>query len=332
MILKALDFFRRRNASTRTPVKVRRDSNETLAICAVNFWPSFSLAKGFWNFVLTESFGRFRLADEAADADIVLTSVFPHEKAQFPEKTIAVIWENIRPNYEFYRFSISSDFDGYQGRNCRVPNWYEELAWNESFCGPKAAFEGAIQGHGHEERVEIARLMAPGEIEPVVRPKFCCLVTSYREPYRALAAEALSQIGPVDIFGNVTGAPLLQSKYEALRDYRFNLCFENSIFPGYYTEKALQAWAAGCIPLYFSDPYFGADFNPKAMINRIGFRTLAEFVEAVRRVNDSPGLMAQFRREPLLTSRPSLDPVIAFLRGAGKAITGRDFAADREIR
>ena len=45
---------------------------------------------------------------------------------------------------------------------------------------------------------------------------------SYREPYRALAAEALSQIDPVDIFGNVTGAPLLQSKYEALRDYRFN--------------------------------------------------------------------------------------------------------------
>ena len=137
MILKALDFFRRRSAGTRTPVKVRRDSNETLAICAVNFWPSFSLAKGFWNFVLTESFGRFWLADEAADADIVLTSVFPHEKAQFPEKTIAVIWENIRPNYEFYRFSISSDFDTYQGRNCRVPNWYEELAWNESFRGPR---------------------------------------------------------------------------------------------------------------------------------------------------------------------------------------------------
>ncbi|REF89078.1 glycosyl transferase family 10 (putative fucosyltransferase) [Methylovirgula ligni] len=324
MIFKALEFFTRRSPGARTPATDRQIASEALAICAVDFWPAFSLSGGFWNFVLTESFGQFRVVDEAADADIVLASVFPHEKAQFPEKTIAIIWENIRPNYEFYRFSISSDFDAYQGRNCRVPNWYEELVWNESFRGPKAAFAGAMHGHGHEERVEIERLLAPGEAEPVVRSKFCCLVTSYREPYRALAVEALSQIGPVDIFGNVAGAPLLQSKYEALRDYRFNLCFENSIFPGYYTEKALQAWAAGCIPLYFSDPYFSADFNPKAIINRIDFRELAEFVEAVRRVNDSPDLMAQFHREPLLTSRPNLDSVTAFLRGAAKAITGRD--------
>jgi len=31
------------------------------------------------------------------------------------------------------------------------------------------------------------------------------------------------------------------SKYEILRDYRFNLCFESVAFPGYYAEKALEA-------------------------------------------------------------------------------------------
>lgn len=52
--------------------------------------------------------------------------------------------------------------------------------------------------------------------------------------------------------------------------------------------------------------------------------TLEEFVEAVRRVDESPELMAQFRGEPLLLTRPGLAPVIAFLRDAAKAITGRD--------
>lgn len=325
MIFEMPKFFRRRAATGRDLRPGSKD--DALAICAVNFWPAFNLSKGFWNFVLAESLGRFRVVDEAERADIVLTSVFPHEKARFPEKTIAIIWENIRPNFEFYRFSISSDFDTYQGRNCRVPNWYEELMWTESFRGPK----GPMFAHGHEERVEIDRLLAPAEVEPVARPKFCCLVTSYREPHRALAAEALSQIGPVDIFGNITGAPLRQSKYEALRNYRFNLCFENSIFPGYYTEKTLQAWVAGCIPLYFSDPFFSVDFNPNAMINRMSFRTLENFVEAVKKVNESPALLAQFRREPLLRNRPSLAPVISFLRGIAKAITGRDIGSSAPV-
>jgi alpha(1,3/1,4) fucosyltransferase len=323
MAAKFLNLFAKMRARTRKRCPSEdvapAHNPDVLKICATKVWPAFTLDNGFWEFLLHESFGAFQSVQDEAEADLVLVSVFPHAKATFPGKTIAIIWENIRPNYDYYRFSISFDFDDYGGRNCRLPNWYEEIKWSDAFEGPK----GPIGGHGHEERIDIERLMVPRKSEGRRRPKFCCLVTSYRDPHRALAVEALSKIETVDVFGGITGAPLCQSKYEFLREYRFNLCFENSIFPGYYTEKAFQAWVAGCVPLYFSDPFFSADFNPDALVNRINSKTLEVFVETVRAIDACDERLEKFRCEPLLRRRPSLEPAVAFLRRAASEITSR---------
>ena len=42
-------------------------------------------------------------------------------------------------------------------------------------------------------------------------------------------------------------------KHEWLQNYKFNLCFENAIFPGYLTEKLFDAYNAGCVPIYWGD-------------------------------------------------------------------------------
>ncbi len=124
----------------------------------------------------------------------------------------------------------------------------------------------------------------------------------------------------MDIFGAVTGKPAQRSKYEILAPYRFNLCFENSIFPGYYTEKLLHAWVAGCIPLYFADSWCRLDFNPKALINRNDFSTIDDFVNHVASINKSRDAMNDLFKQPLLENRPTLDPAIRFLRQAGAEI------------
>jgi len=43
-------------------------------------------------------------------------------------------------------------------------------------------------------------------------------------------------------------------KREALSRYRFAICFENTRFAGYVTEKVFDALAAGCIPVYLGAP------------------------------------------------------------------------------
>ena len=39
--------------------------------------------------------------------------------------------------------------------------------------------------------------------------------------------------------------------YDAVaRNYRYFLCFENDLYPGYVTEKPIEAWASGSVPLW----------------------------------------------------------------------------------
>ena len=136
-----------------------------------------------------------------------------------------------------------------------------------------------------------------------------------------LAAKSLSKISPVDIYGNVAKRPLRGSKLDLFKQYRFALCFENSIFPGYYTEKPVHAWAGGCVPLYFSDRFADRDFNPAAIVNRIEFATLDEFRQHVARLDASQDAQAEIMSRPLLRERPSLDPAIGFLRETAAKIT-----------
>lgn len=46
----------------------------------------------------------------------------------------------------------------------------------------------------------------------------------------------------------------VSSKRDILRHYRFCICYENARYPGYLTEKMLDAMFAGCVPIYEGDP------------------------------------------------------------------------------
>ncbi len=301
----------------------------TVKICAINFWANFSLEAGFWKLLLDHAFGSFATTSSEKDADIVLTGVYMKKRRwyrlgrrgspSYPEKTIGVITENVRPDYQHFRFSISSDFDSYGGRNFRIPSWQRQIRWPGLI--PRAPSTESRASHGFEPPIELDTLLQPRPAPSAAdRELFCCLVARNSEPHRLLCAERLSSIGRVDLFGAITGKPDQRSKYEILAPYRFNLCFENSIFPGYYTEKLLQAWAAGCIPLYYSDNWCSLDFNPKAMINRMDFSSIDEFVQHVKSINASRKAMNELYNQPLFAKRPTLDPAIKFLRQAGATI------------
>lgn len=54
----------------------------------------------------------------------------------------------------------------------------------------------------------------------------------------------------------------VDSKFETLQSYTFAFCFENSVFPGYITEKIFDVFFAGCIPVYCGAPDI-ADYVPR---------------------------------------------------------------------
>jgi alpha(1,3/1,4) fucosyltransferase len=286
-------------------------------IAIVNFWPGFSLDSGFVRYFLDQIFDSYAVVPSEEEADIVITSVYPQNQIRpHPEKTIAYIGENVRPDYRNCRYSISYDFDTYGDRNCRLPGWYRHLSWPGYVRKPMVASDNTV--HGFEPLVDVETLYRPRPLPGAAdKELFCCFVASHLEHHRMLAVERLAGVGQVDVFGLVAGVPYQASKFELLPRYRFNLCFENSIFPGWYTEKVMHAWVGGCIPLYYSDMWFLLDFNPRALINRINFSTIDEFVRHVASVNASRAAMNELYDQPLLVGkRPTLDHAIDFMKTA----------------
>ncbi|MGH2806394.1 MAG: glycosyltransferase family 10 domain-containing protein, partial [Actinomycetota bacterium] len=74
-------------------------------------------------------------------------------------------------------------------------------------------------------------------------------------------------------------------KISAMRGYRFALCYENTSFPGYITEKIFDAIFAGAIPVYLGAPDVG-DYVP------------AEVYVDVRNLRDHEGLEQRLRSMP----------------------------------
>jgi hypothetical protein len=54
-----------------------------------------------------------------------------------------------------------------------------------------------------------------------------------------------------------------KDKHTVISNYKFAICFENMSYPGYVTEKIIDCFRAGVIPIYLGAPDIG-DFIPKA--------------------------------------------------------------------
>ena len=69
----------------------------------------------------------------------------------------------------------------------------------------------------------------------------------------------------VDSYGRGTERPL-ECKSDALRRYRFSLVIENVRKDWWFTEKLLDCFALGVIPIYWGCPDIGRFFDTDGMI------------------------------------------------------------------
>jgi hypothetical protein len=68
----------------------------------------------------------------------------------------------------------------------------------------------------------------------------------------------------LDLYGN--GFHNIEFKEDGLKRYMFSVAYENAYYPGYFTEKILDCFATGTIPIYRGDPEIGKVFNTDGII------------------------------------------------------------------
>lgn len=70
--------------------------------------------------------------------------------------------------------------------------------------------------------------------------------------------------GKVDLYGR--GFNEIEFKEDGLATYMFSIAHENAYYPGYFTEKILDCFATGTIPIFWGDPEIGKVFNTDGII------------------------------------------------------------------
>lgn len=78
--------------------------------------------------------------------------------------------------------------------------------------------------------------------------------------------EWVERIGDqVDLYGR--GFNEIANKEDGLCDYMFSVAIENGQYETYFTEKLLDCFATGTIPVYLGAPDIGNHFNTEGIIN-----------------------------------------------------------------
>lgn len=116
------------------------------------------------------------------------------------------------------------------------------------------------------------------------KPKQVSFITSNKvitegHRFRVSCVEAIrnNRIDVVDVFGK--GINEIVGKIEALQDYKFSIAIENGVCNNYFTEKILDCFLTGTIPIYRGCPNLNAYFDVRGIIS---FDTIDELLTILK--------------------------------------------------
>jgi len=92
----------------------------------------------------------------------------------------------------------------------------------------------------------------------------------YGHQIRSRIANYLQDKNLVDVYGRDFGVPV-DNKIECKRDYRFSIVIENEVLPGWHTEKILDCFMTGTIPVYYGDPNIGRIYDTDGIVDLLSF-------------------------------------------------------------
>jgi hypothetical protein len=227
------------------------------------------------------------------------TGIAPSAKAEF---NLWYTGENQRPPYGNWDAYLSFDSKIPHERNFYLPlwlltstNWVCEL--NLSYWGtPSPKLDNLLRDRKIGRKKE----------------RFACAFIGKNYPIRLHAIESLRNIGKVDVFGEGARNPV-KNPSKVAQDYKFVLCFENDLYPGYVTEKPVEAYLCGAIPLYNGIDSLGY-INKQAIINLNEFDSFDCWIECIENHHRDDSTYAKTYSQKLLNQTPDLSELISFLR------------------
>ena len=180
-----------------------------------------------------------------------------------------------------------------------APRYYEP-SYHSHFGKVLIMMDDFVDNHKYFKFYFPQPSLQSGELVPFSMKKLCVLISSqrssphrlelYSEREKAIRFFEKNAPKEFDLYGyywNKKEFPLykgqLASKKEALRKYKFCICYENMhSVNGYITEKIFDAFKAGCIPVYWGATNI-TDFVPSScFIDKRNFRSYADLYKFLK--------------------------------------------------
>lgn len=196
------------------------------------------------------SFMDYIVVENINEADIIFKSNF--NQPIFTNKLkIQIIGEPEHTNELYYDLTLGNKFDS--DRTIYCPYFLFNLYSKQN------------------NPIRINRLLNRNNLNE--KKKFCLFINSNPTKERVEFVSLLKQYKHVDCLGKaLNNGPLLPYHFtsseflEVISEYKFMICFENSNFPGYGSEKPINAYSGGAIPIYWGSKEIIELINPNAFV------------------------------------------------------------------
>lgn len=253
---------------------------ENLKIYYCDFWPEWQDE----NFIEPILKKHFNILIDKKKPDVVFHSLFGgfKESSKYNCKKIQFIGENSRP-HPGSDFSIS--FDVHSEKNYQLPLW-------QAFILKKPEYLDRLFN-----RVNHSKFV-----------RFAAFVVSNPNNFlRNSAFYQLNNYKRVHSYGRyLTNDSMLvdYSKGKYWRDakdsfftinpHKFMIAFENNAYPHYTTEKLMDAFLVGSMPIYNGDPKVKEVFNEKAFIIQN-----TSWIDVIKKMDEDPELFEDKYHQPI---------------------------------
>lgn len=262
----------------------------TVRIAFSDFWDGFDPEDNF----ITKALHRHFIVELSDQPDFVFCSNFGNRHLKYRCVKIYFTGENLCPDFNLVDYAMGFQPIEYCDRYLRLPLYvlYDEAC--------KLAL------HKHEHVID----------NSPVHKKFCNYVISnaISDPARDEMIALLNSYRPVDSGGkyrNNVGGPV-PDKIAFEKDYKFTMCFENTSSIGYTTEKIMEAFAGGTVPIYWGNPEIAGEFNPDAFLNCHDFSSFEEVLSEVKRIDSDDASYLAMLRAPILTEDSEAKKYLSF--------------------
>lgn len=249
----------------------------------VDFWSNFDK---FNNFVVKILSSIYEI-EYSENPEYLFYSAFGNEHWKYGDKIkIFITGENLCPDFNVCDYGIGFEHMDYGDRYLRYPEYLFDEYLNDYFLMRKK--------HINVE-------------DSVADRSFCSYVYSNGKAsnVRDVFFRELGKYKKIDSGGrwlnNQIDREPVVDKLEFLSKHKFDIAMENSSHIGYTTEKILQAFSAGTIPIYWGNPEVECDFNKNAMINIQDYDDIETAIRRVTELDNDPKAYLKMLQEPAVT-------------------------------